>query len=49
MVAIDSLLSLDIISNKFQLSSISDLPQIKCASLSFRSVKELRARAEVGM
>jgi hypothetical protein len=49
MAAIDSLLSLDIVSNNFQLSLFSDPLQIKCASLSFRSVKELRARAEVGM
>ena len=47
MAAIDSLLSLDIVSNNFQLSSFSDPLQIKCASLSFRSAKELRARAEV--
>ena len=43
MVAIDSLLLLDIVRNNFQLSLFSDPLQIKCASLSFCSVKELRA------
>ena len=47
MVAIDSLLLLDIVSNNFQLSLFSDPLQIKCASLSFCSVKDLRAWAEV--
>ena len=47
MVSIDDLLSLDIVSNTFRNNSFSNLLQIKNIPLSFRSVKELRAQAEI--
>ncbi|KAF9227898.1 hypothetical protein BS17DRAFT_693578 [Gyrodon lividus] len=47
MASIDSLLSLDIVSSYLPAYFLSDTPQIKSASLSFRSTKELRTCAEI--
>ena len=48
MAAIDSLLSLDIIhSNLMSQHTTSDVSQIKSASLSFHSAKELRTHTEI--
>ncbi|KAF8835029.1 hypothetical protein BDN67DRAFT_876643, partial [Paxillus ammoniavirescens] len=46
MAVIDSLLFLDIVSSCLPVYFISDAPQIKSASLSFCSAKELRTHTE---